>query len=67
MEQHEKIDLYLDRDKAGRQATQQALKCSIKYFDKSHYYKYSKDLNEYMVKQHQQEHLTSHHRLRMKL
>jgi hypothetical protein len=66
IEQHEKIHLYLDHEKAARQATQQALKWSIKYVDKSHCYKHSKGLNEYLVKQHQQEHLPSHHKLRMK-
>ncbi|WP_018612537.1 toprim domain-containing protein [Segetibacter koreensis] len=49
MEQHDKINLYLDRDEAGMKNTQTALKWDKKYIDKSHLYKSCKDLNEYLV------------------
>jgi|SRR6266496_1692435 len=65
-EKHEQIHLFLDRDKAGLQATQQALKWSIKYKDKSLCYKHSKDLNEHLIRQHRQEELKRSHRFRMK-
>ena len=66
MEKHEQIHLYLDSDKAGLQATYQALKWSSKYIDKSIYFKHSKDLNEYLIKRHQQENLKRNYRHRMK-
>lgn len=66
LEKHEKIHLYLDQDKAGIHATQDTLKWSNKYFDKSHCYKHSKDLNDYLIKQHKQEELKRNHRFRMK-
>jgi hypothetical protein len=66
MERHDQIHLYLDKDKAGSQGTQQALKWSTKFVDKSHLYKHSKDLNEYLIKQQQGEELKRSHRFRMK-
>jgi hypothetical protein len=66
IENHERIHLYLDHDKAGLQATQQVLKWSTKYCDKSHFYNHSKDLNDYLIKQRQQEELKRSHRFRMK-
>jgi hypothetical protein len=66
IENHEQIHLYLDQDKAGIQATQHALKWSIKYIDKSHLYKHSKDLNDYLIKLHPREDLKRNQRLRMK-
>jgi DNA primase len=48
MEQYPKIHLYLDRDKAGREATKKALFWSVRYMDKSHSYQNFKDLNEYL-------------------
>ena len=66
MEKHEQIHLYLDNDRAGLQATQQALKWSSEYIDKSYCYKHSKDLNEYLIKRSQQENLKQNHRHRMK-
>jgi hypothetical protein len=66
MEEHEQIHLYLDRDKAGLHATQEALKWSIKYIDKSRCYKHSKDLNDYLIKQHQQQELKQSKRFKMK-
>jgi hypothetical protein len=46
MEQHEQINLYLDRDSAG-----------LKYLDGSQLYQRHKDLNDYLVRQgHQQKH-----------
>ena len=47
MEQHQKINLYLDRDDAGMKNRQTALKWDIKYIDKSHLYKNHRDLNDY--------------------
>ncbi|HEY4967059.1 MAG TPA: CHC2 zinc finger domain-containing protein [Puia sp.] len=46
MERYPKIHLYLDRDKAGREATKKALSWSGRYIDKSHSYRLFKDLNE---------------------
>src|SRR4030095_15293060 len=66
LEKHQQIHLYLDRDKAGLHATQHALKWSTKYCDKSHFYKHSKDLNDYLIKRCQQEELKRSHRFRMK-
>ncbi len=66
MKGHERIHLFLDRDKAGLESTQKALKWSAKYLDKSLCYKHSKDLNEHLIKQHQREELKRRHRFRMK-
>ena len=49
MEEKQKVYLYLDRDEAGIKHTKQALKWATKYIDRSHLYKNSKDLNEYLV------------------
>ena len=51
MEQHEQINLFLDRDSAGIKFTQAALQWSKKYIDQSHTYKKYKDLNEYLIRQ----------------
>jgi hypothetical protein len=61
MERHELIYLLLDRDNAGLKHTNEALKWNTKYIDQSHFYKYSKDLNEYLV--HQSQHLKQSQRL----
>lgn len=66
MEKHDRIHLYLDRDKAGLQATRKALKWSTNYIDKSPFYKRSKDINDYLIKQHKREELKQSHRSRMK-
>jgi hypothetical protein len=66
MEKNEQVHLYLDRDKAGLQATYQALKWSPKYIDKSHCYKHSKDLNDHLIKLHQQEELKRNQRFGIK-
>ncbi len=66
MEKNERIHLFLDRDKAGLESTQKALKWSAKYLDKSLCYKHSKDLNQHLIKQHQQQELKPSHRFRMK-
>jgi hypothetical protein len=50
MESHQKIHLFLDRDKAGMKRTELALKLSEKYFDRSVLYKEVKDFNEHLVK-----------------
>ena len=49
LEQHEKINLYFDRDPAGMKHMQDALKWDLRYIDKSALYKKHKDLNEYLV------------------
>jgi hypothetical protein len=61
MEQHQQINLYLDRDGAGLKHTHQALKWNGKYADQSHSYQHCKDLNEYLVYHHQ--HLRQSQRL----
>jgi DNA primase len=53
MEQHQQINLCLDRDGAGLKHTHEALKWNAKYVDQSHSYQHCKDLNEYLVHQHQ--------------
>ena len=49
MESYSSIHLLLDRDKMGMQCTEQALKWSAKYQDKSQLYDPFKDLNEYLI------------------
>jgi DNA primase len=49
MEQHEQINLYLDRDKAGQNCTRYALSLSRKYKDESQLYKNHKDLNDWIM------------------
>jgi hypothetical protein len=57
MEQHEQINLYLDRDSAGLKYLRNALQWSKKYLDGSQLYQRHKDLNDYLVRQgHQQKH-----------
>lgn len=48
MEQHDRIFLFLDQDKAGRDCTQAALSWCRQYQDESGLYKGYKDLNEWM-------------------
>ena len=52
MEDHQKIHLFLDRDKAGLKRTETALRLSDKYVDRSVLYKEVKDLNEHLIKSH---------------
>jgi hypothetical protein len=49
MEKHTSINLFLDRDTAGIQATQQALTWSKKYKDNSVLYAHHKDFNDYLI------------------
>ena len=49
METYHRVNLYLDRDDAGTQATSQALNWSIKFQDQSHLYQSHKDLNEHHI------------------
>jgi hypothetical protein len=49
LEQHEKIRLYLDRDKTGQNYSRYALSLSYKYKDESELYKNHKDLNDWMM------------------
>jgi hypothetical protein len=62
MESHQKIHLFLDRDKAGLKRTELALQWSDKYIDRSIAYKEFKDLNEYLIKS-QTHQLKQSHRL----
>jgi hypothetical protein len=58
MEQHQQINLYLDRDVAGIKHAQKALRWSKKYIDKSQFYQNHKDLNDYLIHQgHQQKYI----------
>ena len=47
--EYEQVFLYLDNDRAGREATAELLKWSDKIFDESLFYKGYKDLNEYLL------------------
>ena len=49
MEKHEKIHLYLDNDKAGKECLKQALQRTNKVIDESILYKGFKDVNEWSV------------------
>ena len=51
LEQYQAINLYLDRDNAGKNVTREALAISTKYQDKSGLYSMHKDLNEWLVNQ----------------
>lgn len=49
MEQHEVINLYLDRDRTGQNCTRDALSLNKKYKDKSSLYQHHKDLNDWVM------------------
>lgn len=49
MEKHRQVHLYLDRDEAGRKATQKVLAYGPQYRDRSKWYRHHKDLNELLV------------------
>lgn len=49
MEHYSKINLYLDRDQAGAEATQKALHWSQRYTDRSSLFRGYKDFNDYLV------------------
>ena len=49
MEKHERIHLYLDNDKAGKEYVTQAMQRTKKVIDESNLYKGHKDLNEWSV------------------
>lgn len=51
MEQHEKINLFLDRDRTGQVYTEKALQWDRRYIDRSSYYAHYKDLNEWLQNQ----------------
>jgi len=53
MESHNRIFLFLDRDKAGIHATQGVLGTGPKYKDMSHEYAGYKDFNEMLIRQNQ--------------
>ena len=46
---HQRVHLYLDRDEAGRKATQRLLACGLSCRDRSHGYRHHKDLNELLM------------------
>lgn len=49
---HEQIHLYLDRDAGGYKCTQQALQWDkARFTDRSQFYQYAKDLNEWLIDQ----------------
>lgn len=60
MEGHQKIHLFLDRDKAGLKRTEAALKLSDKYVDRSLLYKGVKDFNEHLIKFQREQQKQSH-------
>ncbi|MCF2496754.1 toprim domain-containing protein [Dyadobacter chenhuakuii] len=49
MEKHRHINLYLDRDQAGRKCCEEAMSISEKYKDASGLYEGFKDLNEWLI------------------
>ncbi|MGJ1327428.1 toprim domain-containing protein [Sphingobacterium multivorum] len=49
LESHERINLYLDNDKAGQNCAAYALSLDSRYTDTSTLYKYHKDLNDFLV------------------
>lgn len=55
MEKYPTVNLYLDRDPAGQTATQKALAWNKKYNDHSLEYEDHKDLNEFLIRQSQQQ------------
>ncbi len=48
MEKHEKIHLYLDNDKAGKECVTQAMQRTNRVIDESSLYNGHKDLNEWL-------------------
>jgi hypothetical protein len=52
MEKYKQIHLVLDNDNAGRKFTAQALQWSSRYIDRSDFYKGSKDLNDWLIHDH---------------
>lgn len=49
LEEHQAIQLYLDRDAAGQNFSRYALSLDKKYEDRSKLYRYHKDLNDWIV------------------
>ena len=49
LNEYKQVFLYLDNDRAGREATQEVLKWSDKIHDKSGFYREYKDLNDYLI------------------
>jgi DNA primase len=49
MESYHQIDLFLDRDRAGRETTEKALESSSRFRDRSELYRDFKDLNEFLI------------------
>jgi DNA primase len=55
MNNYERVYLLLDNDPAGRAGTKRLLSLSHKFLDLSHHYQYSKDLNEWLMKEKESE------------
>lgn len=53
LEQYHSVHLFLDRDKMGLAITQQLLQLGSRYKDESLLYSQYKDLNEYLIKEHE--------------
>lgn len=53
MDKYEQVNLYLDRNKAGIECTNQAMEWDKeKYIDRSNLYRYGQDLNEWLIEKH---------------
>ncbi len=55
MNNYERVYILLDNDPAGRAGTKRLINLSHKFFDLSHHYQYSKDLNEWLMKEKEYE------------
>lgn len=53
LEQYQSVHLFLDRDKIGLASTKQLLQLGSQYKDESLLYSQYKDLNEYLIKEHE--------------
>ena len=55
LEKYASVQLYLDRDSKGLSVTKELLALGSKYRDESPIYKNHKDLNEFLMKEHQEQ------------
>ncbi|UKJ09236.1 toprim domain-containing protein [Solitalea lacus] len=66
IDKHDRVYLYLDRDKSGIHTTQQLLKLDrCKYIDQSRLYQNHKDLNDWLI--HKKQSINHRQRIRRKL